>query len=83
MIRDKTIKVGYYAILREQRGCSEETLTTDAATPHDLYERIASNHGFSLRRDQLKVVVNDNFSSWETKLKDGDAVVFIPPVAGG
>jgi len=27
--------------------------------------------------------VNDEFCDWETPLRDGDLVVFIPPVAGG
>jgi molybdopterin converting factor small subunit len=31
----------------------------------------------------LKVAVNSEFSDWSRPLKAGDAVVFIPPVAGG
>ena len=32
---------------------------------------------------QLKVALNSEFSDWQTPLKHGDTVVFIPPVAGG
>ena len=32
---------------------------------------------------QLKVALNAEFSDWQTPLKHGDTVVFIPPVAGG
>jgi len=31
----------------------------------------------------LKVAVNEQFSDWSHLLRDGDTVVFIPPVAGG
>ena len=34
-------------------------------------------------REQLKVAVNSEFSDWSRPLSAGDAVVFIPPVAGG
>jgi len=29
------------------------------------------------------VAINEDFSDWNTPLKDGDELVFIPPVAGG
>jgi molybdopterin converting factor small subunit len=31
----------------------------------------------------LKVAVNADFADWSRPLQAGDAVVFIPPVAGG
>ncbi|MDP7399502.1 MAG: MoaD/ThiS family protein, partial [Lentisphaeria bacterium] len=31
----------------------------------------------------LKVAINDAFCDWGTPLQTGDAIVFIPPVAGG
>jgi molybdopterin converting factor small subunit len=31
----------------------------------------------------LRVAVNGEFGDWEQPLAEGDAVVFIPPVAGG
>ncbi len=79
----KTLKIGYYALLREQRGLSEETLDTDAATPDVLYAALKTEHGFSLESNQLKVVINDAFKAWDTPLQANDNVVFIPPVAGG
>jgi molybdopterin converting factor small subunit len=44
---------------------------------------LKSRHGFTLAREQLKVAINAEFSDWSKPLKNGDAVVFIPPVAGG
>jgi molybdopterin-guanine dinucleotide biosynthesis protein A len=77
------LKVQYYALMREQAGRSEETLETSAATPADLYGELIARYGFTLTREQLKVAVNSEFSEWSRPLAAGDAVVFIPPVAGG
>ena len=77
------LKIQYYALMREQAGRSEETLETSAATPADLYTELTARYGFTLSREQLKVAVNSEFSDWSRKLAANDAVVFIPPVAGG
>jgi len=81
--RSIPLKIQYYALMREQAGRSEETLQSAAATPTDLYAELTARYGFSLSRDQLKVAVNSEFSDWSRPLRAGDAVVFIPPVAGG
>jgi len=77
------LKIQYYALMREQAGRSEETLETSAITPADLYTELSARYGFTLSREQLKVAVNSEFSDWSRKLVANDAVVFIPPVAGG
>jgi molybdopterin-guanine dinucleotide biosynthesis protein A len=77
------IKVQYYAILREQAGRSEETVATAARTPRDLYTELQRRHPFSLGAESLRVAINAEFSDWSQPLAEGDAVVFIPPVAGG
>ncbi len=77
------IRVQYYALLREQAGRSDETLTTRARTPRELYAELSARYPFSLPADMLRVAVNAEFGEWSQPLKSGDAVVFIPPVAGG
>jgi molybdopterin-guanine dinucleotide biosynthesis protein A len=79
----KTVRIQYYAILREQAGRSDETLDTSADTPAELYAELRQRHPFQLEPAQLKVALNSEFSDWQTPLKHGDTVVFIPPVAGG
>lgn len=79
----KQIHLRYFALLREERGVEQETLPTDAENPAALYEELRAIHGFSLPRERMMVVVNENYSGWEHPLQDGDTVVFIPPVAGG
>ncbi len=77
------LKIQYFALMREQAGRSEETLETSAATPADLWSELTARYGFTLPREQLKVAVNSEFADWSHRLNAGDAVVFIPPVAGG
>jgi molybdopterin-guanine dinucleotide biosynthesis protein A len=77
------LNIQYFALMREQSGRSEETLETVAATPADLYAELQARYGFTLPREQLKVAVNTEFAPWSRPLAPGDAVVFIPPVAGG
>ena len=60
-----------------------ETVETAATTPATLYAELAARHGFRLPASQLRVAVNAAFSDWDRPLRDGDEVVFIPPVAGG
>jgi molybdenum cofactor guanylyltransferase len=79
----RTVRVQYYAVLREQAGRSEETIDTSAATPADLYGELQRRHRFQLTPNQLKVAINADFSEWHARLSHGDTIVFIPPVAGG
>jgi len=82
-IAPRQIRVQYYALLREQAGRSEETLTTAARTAGDLYEELRARYPFTLPAAMLRVAINAEFSAWSQALAAGDAVVFIPPVAGG
>lgn len=73
----------YFALLRDQRGLDEETIESHCQTASALYSELAAQHGFTLPTSVLKVAINDDFSTWSSELKDGDRIVFIPPVAGG
>ena len=79
----QTIKIEYFAILREQAGLDEETVSTAATTVADLYGELRERHGFAADAETLKVAVNDEFADWDHVLGEHDVVVFIPPVAGG
>lgn len=79
----KTVRVRYFAILREQRGLDEERVVTGAATAGELYEELRTRHRFTLPMERLRVAINDEFGSWTAAFRDGDALVFLPPVAGG
>ncbi len=79
----KPVHVRYFAILREQRGVAEESFETEAATATALYQELQTRHGLAIPPESLRVAINDEFVPWETEIKPGDRVVFIPPVAGG
>jgi molybdopterin-guanine dinucleotide biosynthesis protein A len=79
----REIRVQYYALLREQAGRSAETLNTRSRTPSELYSELRARYPFTLPVEMLRVAVNAEFGDWAQPLKAGDAVVFIPPVAGG
>lgn len=78
-----SVTVQYFAILREQRGLAQEKLSTAALTPAALYDELRARHRFTLPGDRVRAAVNDEFVAAATPLREGDRVVFIPPVAGG
>jgi len=80
---ERTIHVHYYAILREQAGRSQQTLSTTAGTPAELYAELRQQLGLRIAAEHLKVAINSEFGAWDAPLASGDTVVFIPPVAGG
>lgn len=78
-----TVSIRYFALLREQRGLTEERLTTDATTPEALYAELRARHGFTLPPERVRAAVDGEFVAAGTALREGQSVVFIPPVAGG
>ena len=79
----KTIKVRYFALFRERAGVDEETLTLDAETALDVFERTKSKHGSMEPSGHCKVAINDEMADWSSVVRDGDTVLLFPPVAGG
>jgi molybdenum cofactor guanylyltransferase len=79
----RELRVQYFALLREQAGRRDESVTTSAATPRELFAELTARYRFTLSPDHLKVAVNADFADWSRPLNAGDIVVFIPPVAGG
>lgn len=78
-----SIKIQYFAVLREQRGLAEETVATETATPGELFTQLRVRHGFTLAPEMVRAAVNGGFAPMDRRLVSGDTVVFIPPVAGG
>lgn len=77
------VKARYFAAFREQAGTDGEQVATPAATAAELFDELAERHGFLDARSRCKVAVNDEIVGWETRLTNGDTVLFFPPVAGG
>ena len=82
-MKDATVQIDYYALFREKRGLRSEQRKTSASTLGELYAELAAEYGFGLPVERVKVAVQDQFSTWERAVQEGDKIVFIPPVAGG
>ncbi len=82
-VRPNTLKVSYFAMLRECAGKREEDIATDAITALELYAELQHRYGFALEARQIAIAINDQYASWDTELHSGDHVVFVPPVSGG
>lgn len=79
----RTITVRYFATLRDKAGLSLETIATSAETASELYEELKARFNFPLSEEQLKVSINRDYRPFGSAIRDGDEVVFIPPVSGG
>jgi molybdopterin-guanine dinucleotide biosynthesis protein A len=82
-VSSKTVKVLYFAKLREERGLDEEDVETLACTAAGLYDELSFCHHLSLNLDALLCARNGDFCDWSERLQTNDEIVFIPPVAGG
>jgi len=78
-----TVRVEWYAELREQRGLAVEDVTSAARDLGQLYDELRARHGLRLERRHLRVVVDDEFAEWSAPLRDGGRVTFLPPATGG
>lgn len=76
------IQIEYFALLREHTGLKRERVETQAATVEELFAELDARYQFP-PMGKLKVAVNDEFHAWQAPIKQGDSIVFIPPVAGG
>ena len=80
---EKRIRLVHYALFREARGASGETVTTRAETPRELFADLGLGAGYPAPEGWVRVAVNDRFAAWDARLADGDTVVFLAPTAGG
>lgn len=82
-----TIKVLYFAGLREQVGVSGEDLDASPATVAGLRTLLMARGGpwqSALAQGRaLRVAVNQEMAQPSTPVKPGDEVAFFPPVTGG
>ena len=82
-----TVRVRLFAAIRETLGREQIEITLAAgATPEDAWRellRLDTTGALSARRHNLAAAVNRKYAKFDAPLKDGDEVVFIPPVSGG
>ena len=77
------IQVIYFAKIRELTGLTQETfIIKKGFTPSNVLRLIEEKHCIVLGVN-FKIAINDEFSDWDFELRNGDNLVFIPPVTGG
>ena len=79
------ITVRYFAIIRERVGANQQIIDLPTGgNVDDLFGVIVKLHpSVAELKPILRFAVNHQFVTGTTALKDGDEVVFIPPVSGG
>ena len=75
------ITVKLYGLLRIESGIKEKQL--EAATVKDLLTALADCGIPENKLNSCVILVNGNNTGKRSKLKDGDQVVLMSPVAGG
>jgi len=81
-----TVRVLYFAALRDAVGMSEETLAlpADVTTVAALAAHLAARHAeYAARRAHVRIARNEAFAEDDETIADGDVIALIPPVAGG
>ena len=79
------VRVRLFAALREAVGRGElELELPSGATAESAWSLLAEAHPtLSERRSRLAASVNHRYADFAAPLRDGDELVFIPPVSGG
>lgn len=77
------VTVRYFAAFREATGMESETLQSSATTAGELFSDCRARHGGLQDYHASMVAINDEISQWESTIKEGDEILFFPPVAGG
>jgi len=82
------LKIVFFAQTRELVGCDgiELEFSSKLSNIENIRSQLAATADkwdLALQRDKLLVAVNQEMSSWDVVVKDGDEVAFFPPVTGG
>jgi len=76
-----SIKVRYFASLKESIGRSEDELVfTKTMSVADVWKQVSNGKE---RSDNILAAVNMDYVQFDYLVKDADEVAFFPPVTGG
>lgn len=75
----------YFGQARDSSGVGEETfLLPEGSRVLDLVSRARTKHpNLGRMKDSAKLALNEEITTDEATLHEGDSVAFLPPVAGG
>jgi molybdopterin synthase sulfur carrier subunit len=76
-----SIKVRYFASLKERIGRSEEDVAiAEPLSAEALWRECVPELP---PPEQILVAINLEYAGWDSLVRDGDEVAFFPPVTGG
>lgn len=76
-----SIRVRFFASLREKMGKAEETIPADDMhTVADVWKAISAGQRLP---ENVICAVNMDYAGADAAVQDGDEVAFFPPVTGG
>ena len=76
-----SIKVLYFASLREKIGRASDVLElSESIQLNELWKKVTDQDTFP---DDVLISVNQEYTSADSFVNDGDEVAFFPPVTGG
>ena len=76
-----SIKVRYFASLKERVGRSEQTVElAQPVTARELWSRCVPDVPV---QEHILVAINLDYAGWDSIVREGDEVAFFPPVTGG
>ena len=77
--------VVYLGQARDVAGTKEEELVlrTPARVEHAVSQAVSAHPRLSELKETIKLLVNGQWSTGISELKDGDRVTLLPPVGGG
>ena len=79
------VKVLFFGRLKDLVGRAEDSIEfPDAATIEQLFTLYTARHPeLANYRSSVVASRNQEFAAWDTPLRPGDEVAFLPPVSGG
>lgn len=80
-----TVRLLFFAVLREIAGTGERELSLQAGTTaREVWDSLRRSYArLADYTEPPMVAINETYADPDTTLSDGDELAFIPPVAGG
>lgn len=75
-------KVMFFAHLRDATGVDSITVDAAGRTVGELKAELSQKYDLP-KMDTVMAAINEEFSSNEEVINEGDVIAFIPPVSGG
>ena len=79
------VRLLFFAVLRDITGESESEISLhEGATAREVWHSLVARHPkLSGYTEPPMTAINETYASPDARLREGDELAFIPPVAGG